>query len=147
MDQRTLIGEAVGQQVWAVVGASNDRGKFGNRIYRVMRDAGYRVYPVHPTLKEVEGDLAFARLTDLPERPDVADIVVPAQIGMTIAKDAAAAGIPYFWLQPGAESDELIDHASSLGLKVIHNACAMVEKRTWPAGPARSSSSNKKSFS
>lgn len=131
MSQRELIADAVNRRVWAVVGASNDRSKFGNRIYRVMREAGYQVYPVNPAAQEVEGDRAYPSLGELPVRPDVADIVVPSTVGMQVAEDAKAAGIPYFWLQPGAESPELIEHAGKLGLKVIHDACAMVERRNW----------------
>lgn len=128
---REHIENAVDQRVWAIVGASNDRSKFGNRIYRNLRSAGYKVYAVNPTAETVEGDPAYPTLGDLPEKPAVADIVVPAAVGMSIADDAAQAGIEYFWLQPGAESPELIDHAQDLGLSVIHDACAMVEKRTW----------------
>lgn len=131
MNQQELIDDAVNRRVWAVVGASNDRTKFGNRIYRVLREAGYHVYPVNPTADEVEGDRAYPSLAALPERPDVADIVVPAAVGVQIAKDAQAAGIPFFWLQPGAESPELIAHAEALGLNVIHDACAMEERRSW----------------
>jgi uncharacterized protein len=128
---REHIQHAVDQRVWAIVGASNDRSKFGNKIYRNLRAAGYTVYPVNPTTKNVEGDPAFSSLLDLPETPAVADIVVPASVGLSVAEDAAKAGIEYFWLQPGAESSELIDRAQNLGLSVIHDACAMVEKRTW----------------
>lgn len=128
---RKHIDKAVNERVWAIVGASNDRSKFGNRIYRNLRDAGYKVYAVNPTTDTVEGDPAYPSLLDLPEKPAVADIVVPANVGMSIADDAAKAGIDIFWLQPGAESDELIAHARDLGLSVIYDACAMVEKRTW----------------
>jgi hypothetical protein len=88
------------------------------------------VYPVNPALDEVEGDKAYPRLQDLPERPDIADIVVPASVGRAVADDAREAGIPFFWLQPGAESPELIAYAESLGLTVIHDACVMVARRT-----------------
>lgn len=128
---REHIDKAVDQRVWAIVGASNDRSKYGNRIYRNLRSAGYKVYPVNPTEDTIEGDPAYSTLSELPEKPAVADIVVPAGVGMSIADEAAQAGIEYFWLQPGAESPELIDHARELGLSVIHDACAMVEKRTW----------------
>lgn len=128
---RETIERAVNERVWAVVGASNDRSKYGNRIYRDLRAAGYRVYPVNPSLDEVEGDRCYPSVGDLPEQPAVADIVVPSRVGMKIADQVADAGIPIFWLQPGAESDELIAHASDLGLNVIYDACAMVEKRRW----------------
>jgi predicted CoA-binding protein len=131
---RDLIDKAVSERTWAVVGASNDRSKFGNKIYRDLRAAGYKVYPVHPTETEVEGDTAYASVKDLPEKPAVVDVVVPSWVGQKVARETAEAGIPYFWLQPGAESDELIRNAMELGLNVIHNACAMVEKRRWEDG-------------
>lgn len=128
---RDYIKAAVNERVWAVVGASNNREKFGNRIFRDLRAAGYKVYPVNPNEEKVEGDRAYASVADLPEKPAVVDVVVPSWVGQRVARETAEAGIPYFWLQPGAESDELIANAEELGLKVIHNACAMVEKRRW----------------
>lgn len=132
MSTRERIDRAVNERVWAIVGASNDRSKFGNRIYRDMRSAGYTVYPVNPNETEVEGDTAYATIGDLPEKPAVIDVVVPSWVGQRVAQDAAAAGVKLFWLQPGAESRELIEKAEALGLEVIHDACAMVEKRRWP---------------
>ncbi|CAN5710402.1 CoA-binding protein [soil metagenome] len=129
MDQ--AICRAVHSKAWAVVGASNDRAKYGNRIYRDLRAAGYRVYPVNPNESDIEGDSAFARLQDLPESVPVVDIVVPSRIGMTIVEDAIESGAEYFWLQPGAESPDLIERAKAAGLTVIHNRCAMIEKIDW----------------
>lgn len=125
------IDRAVRERVWAVVGASNNRTKFGNRIYRDLKSAGYTVFPVNPTETEIEGDRAYKRLQDLPEKPVVVDMVVPARIGADIVDDAVKVGAEYFWLQPGAESDDLIAQASAAGLEVIHNRCAMVEKIRW----------------
>jgi predicted CoA-binding protein len=127
----TYVGEAINQRVWAIVGASNDRTKYGNRIYRDLRGAGYTVYAVNPNDSIVEGDTAYPRLQDLPEVPDVVDVVVPASVGARIAYDAQEVGAIYFWLQPGAESPDLIRAAADRGLRVIHNRCAMVEKRRW----------------
>ncbi len=131
MEMSERIQEAVNSRVWAVVGASNDRKKFGNRIYRDLLAAGYTVYPVNPNEAHVEGAPAYATLADLPEQPQVVDVVVPSWVGQKIAQQTAEAGIRLFWLQPGAESDELILRAEALGLDVIHHACAMVEKRRW----------------
>ena len=130
-----LVAGAVRERLWAVVGASNDRSKFGNRIYRDLRAAGYRVYPVNPGAQTIEGDRAFATLADLPETPAVVDVVVPAPIGFKILDDSVAVGAGYFWLQPGAESARLIDAARESGLHVIHNRCAMVEKLNWHTTP------------
>lgn len=131
--KRRLIDDAVNSRVWAVVGASQDPSKFGNRIYRDLKRAGYTVYGVNPDAQSVDGDTVYPTLADLPERPAVIDVVVPPWVGRRIADDAATAGVTLFWLQPGAESDELIQYAESLGLGVIHGACAMVEKRHWRA--------------
>ena len=126
-----LIKRAVHERIWAIVGASNDRAKFGNRIYRDLRAAGYRVYPVNPNVTAVEGDRAYARLQDLPETPAVVDVVVPSRVGHQILDDATEVGARYFWLQPGAESRDLVDAAQATGINVIHNRCAMVEKIRW----------------
>jgi hypothetical protein len=125
------ISQAIAQRNWAIAGVSRDRNKFGNIIYRDLRAAGYLVSAVNPYATEVEGDPVWPTLLDLPERPDVVDVVVPSHVGRKIADDAAKAGVPFFWLQPGAESDDLINYAESLGLIVIHHACAMVEKKRW----------------
>ena len=129
--QRELIEEAVNSRVWAVVGASEDMSKWGSRIYRALKQSGYTVYPVNPEAATADGDPTYPTLLDLPEKPDVVDVVVPRWIGRRIAADAAAAGIRIFWLQPGAESRELIEHARSLGLDVIYHACALTHRRRW----------------
>ncbi len=63
MELRERIADFVGRRTWAVVGASNDHEKYGNRVYRVLRERGYHVYPVHPTITQVEGDQAYADVT------------------------------------------------------------------------------------
>ena len=136
-DQQTMretIDEAVDRKVWAVVGASENQSKFGNKIYRNLKQAGYTVYGVNPNAESVDGDPVYPTLKNLPEKPDVVDVVVPSWVGRRVAAEAAELEIPYFWLQPGAESDELIEYAEGLGLRVIHHHCAMVEKKIWPGG-------------
>ena len=125
------IGSPATAKNCLTVGASENQQKFGNIIYRDMKRAGYEVYGVNPNADTADGDPVYPTLADLPVKPAVVDVVVPPWVGRRIADDAAAAGIKVFWLQPGAESDELIAHAQSLGLEVIHHACAMVEKRRW----------------
>lgn len=128
---RPLIEECVNERVWAVVGASTDPTRWGNRIYRALIESGYRVYPVNPRARSIDGDPCYPSLTSLPERPGVVDVVVPAKLGLRVADDAAAAGIERIWYQPGAESAENIAHARSRGLRVVHHACALVERRRW----------------
>lgn len=133
MSMQALIADWVGRRTWAVVGASNHRGKFGNRIYRVLRERGYEVYPVNPTTTEVEGDRAYPDIASLPTGVEVLDIVIPPPRVPPMLDQAKAAGITRIWLQPGAESPEVLAHAAALGLEVVAGGpCAMVEARTWP---------------
>ncbi|MDQ2785763.1 MAG: CoA-binding protein [Chloroflexota bacterium] len=133
MNTQARIADWVERRTWAVVGASDNRAKFGNRIYRVLRERGYTVYPVNPTLATVEGDPAYPDIAALPDGVEVLDIVIPPQRVPPVLDQAKAAGITRIWLQPGAESPAVIAHAAALGLDVIAGGpCAMVEARSWP---------------
>lgn len=132
MNTQARIADWVERRTWAVVGASDNRAKFGNRMYRVLRERGYTVYPVNPTLATVEGDPAYPDIASLPEGVEVLDIVIPPGRVPPVLDQAKAAGITRIWLQPGAESPEVIAHAAALGLDVIAGGpCAMVEARSW----------------
>lgn len=127
--QRALIDECVNERVWAVVGASTSPAKWGYRIYVALKASGYRVYPVNPRAKAIDGDPCYPSLAALPETPGVVDVVVPPKLGLGVADEAAAAGIARIWFQPGAESAENIAHARALGLKTVAHACALVERK------------------
>lgn len=132
VSQRALIDECVNEGVWAVVGASTDPAKWGYRIVRALRESGYRVYAVNLRAREIDGEPCYPSLAALPERPGVVDVVVPPKLGLAVADDAATAGIPRIWFQPGAESAENVAHARALGLRTVAHACALVErKRHW----------------
>lgn len=128
-DRRALIAECVNERVWAVVGASTDPAKWGNRIYRALKESGYRVYPVNPRADRIDGDPCYPSLADLRERPGVVDVVVPPKLGLAVAEEAARAGIARIWFQPGAESAENVARARELGLKTVADACALVERK------------------
>jgi predicted CoA-binding protein len=125
------IKDFVNRRVWAVVGVSQDRSKFGNRIYRSLRDSGYVVYPVNPKGGELEGAKVYPTLADLPATPDVVDLVVPPAVTEQIVREAHELGLSRIWMQPGAESQVAIDYCHAHGIEVIYDACAMVWKRQW----------------
>jgi predicted CoA-binding protein len=126
-----LVQEFVSQRVWAVVGASADRSKYGNQVLRDLRQAGYTAYAVNPNGGEIEGQPAYPTLADLPELPQVVDIVVPPEVTEEIVRQCAELGLGRIWMQPGAESQDAIDFCHSRGMKVVHHVCAMVHKREW----------------
>jgi predicted CoA-binding protein len=116
---------------WAVIGVSNDRSKYGNKIFRDLRDAGYEVFAVNPKLTEVEGSPCFPNLEALPEKPDVVDVVVPPQVGVSVVDECLKLGIQNIWFQPGSESEEAIQKAEQGGMTVVSDACIMIQKQDW----------------
>ena len=112
----------------ALVGASNDSAKFGNRIFRDLRGKGYTVWPVNPRETEIEGVAACADLEALPGTPDIVNFVVPPPIALVVAKQAVALGIRRLWFQPGSESDELKAWLTEQeGVSALTDACIMVQ--------------------
>jgi len=89
--------------VVAIVGASSDRRKFGNKAVRAFRAQGYTVVPIHPSAEEIEGETAYASVLDYPGPIDEVSLYVPAEIGMSVVEDIAQKGIPIVWLNPGAD--------------------------------------------
>ena len=132
----SLVQRYVQEPVWAVVGASNDPAKYGNRIYLKLRTAGYRVYPVNRRERLIEGDAAYSSLLDLPEQPAVVNMVVPPQEAPAIVQQAKAAGAQAVWFQPGAENAAAIRWAQDHGMDVIES-CILVQlalrPSTWEA--------------
>jgi uncharacterized protein len=112
-------------KVVAVIGASNDRRKFGNRAVRAFQQQGYTVVPINPHDTEVEGLKAYASVLDVPGTIDMASFYVPPEVGEVIIGEIAQKGIAEVWLNPGAESDELIARAKALQIIPIV-ACSIV---------------------
>ena len=112
-------------KIVAVIGASNNRQKFGNRAVRAYRDQGYTVMPINPHEAEIEGLKAYASVLDVPGPIDMASIYLPPEIGEQVIAEIARKGIPEVWINPGAESDELIARARALGIQPIV-ACSIM---------------------
>jgi hypothetical protein len=101
----------------AIIGASADRRKFGNKALRAFRAQGYTVIPIHPTATEVEGEKAYASVLHYPASIDEASVYVPSEIGLPVMDDIAKKGIPIVWLNPGADEPQVVARAQALGLK------------------------------
>jgi predicted CoA-binding protein len=109
----------------AIIGASSDRRKYGNRAVRAYARQGYAVRPVHPRLAEVEGWPAYRSIADIPEPIDVVSLYVPPAVGETLIEAIAARRPAELWINPGAESPALLARARALGLDPIL-ACSIV---------------------
>jgi predicted CoA-binding protein len=112
-------------KVVAVIGASSNRNKFGNRAVRAFQQQGYTVVPINPHEAVVEGLTAYASVLDVPGAIDMASFYLPPEIGLRVIDDVARKGIPEVWLNPGAESDALIARAKALHIQPIV-ACSIV---------------------
>jgi predicted CoA-binding protein len=117
----------------AIIGASADRRKYGNRAVRAYARYGYDVYPIHPREERIEGERAYRSVLDVPvPRLDRVSMYVPPEVGMQLLGDIAQRPPRELWLNPGSESDELIAKAEGLGLIVVVG-CSIVAIGADPA--------------
>jgi predicted CoA-binding protein len=114
-------------ETYAVVGASSNRAKFGNRVFRAILASGRHASPINPTASQVEGHTAYASIADLPVVPDSISIITPPHITREIVADAITAGVKNIWMQPGAQDDDASQSARAAGLNVIDDgSCILV---------------------
>lgn len=109
----------------AIIGASTDRAKFGNKAVRAFVQQGYEVFPVNPKEESIEGLPAFKSIRDVPVRPQMISVYLPSPVLLKVLPDIAARGCDELWLNPGTESNEVIAEAERLGLNAIQ-ACSIV---------------------
>ena len=109
----------------AIIGASADRAKFGNKAVRAFVKQGYTVYPVNPKEETIEGLPAFANIGAVPIRPQMISVYLPPAVLLKVLPAIAAKGCDELWLNPGTESDEVLAEAERLGLNVVQ-ACSIV---------------------
>ena len=109
----------------AVIGASGNRAKFGNKAVRAFRLRGYTVWPVNPHESQIEGLTAYRSIADVPGPIDMVTFYVPPDVGLQVIDAVAARQPGEVWLNPGSESDALIARARALGIEPIA-ACSIV---------------------
>jgi hypothetical protein len=112
-------------KVVAIIGASSDRRKFGNKALRAFQRRGYTVVPVNPNEAEVEGLRTVPTVLEIPGHVDIATFYVPSEVGARVMEDVAKKQIPEVWLNPGADGEEALAKAEALGVRPIV-ACSIV---------------------
>jgi predicted CoA-binding protein len=118
--------------VIAIVGASSDRHKYGNKALRAFRQQGYTVVPINPHETEIEGERAYRSVLDYPGAIDEATIYLRPDAGVAVMDDLAKKGITQVWLNPGADAPRVVERARALGLRPIV-ACSIVGIGEQPA--------------
>lgn len=127
MTSRHDIEQFLAVGSFAVVGASSDRGKYGNKVLRCYAQHGYPVVGVNPRAERIEGLPCYSSLVRVPGPPRAVSVVAPPGVARSIVADAASAGVRHLWFQPGAEDVEALAEARQQGLAVIADGpCLLV---------------------
>jgi predicted CoA-binding protein len=128
MDEKLLDEFLEKKNVFVVVGASRDNQKYGHKVYKDLKNAGYIVYPVNPNADKILGDKCYPSLESLPEMPQVVDLVIPPKVTNQIVKVCKELGIKKVWMQPGSESEVALSFCKDNDIQVVHGVCIMLER-------------------
>ena len=120
------INEFVSLKNLAIVGVSRNQKKFGNSLYRSLKQKGYNVFPVNNSAEQVGGDKCYPDLKSIPGKVDGAVIVVPPDIAKIAVKEAAQLGIKNIWMQQGSESKEAVTFCEENNINVIEGECLLM---------------------
>jgi predicted CoA-binding protein len=117
----------------AIIGASPDRTKFGNKAVRAYFSQGYDVYPVNPKGGTIEGLTAYRSLSEVPlDSFDRISVYLPPAVGLVALDEIAQKSCGELWLNPGSDSPEVVAKAEALGLNVVQ-ACSIVDVGVSPS--------------
>ena len=117
----------------AILGASRDRRKYGNKSVRAHLQQGYEVFPVNPHAEEIEGLKVYPDLASIPARQlDRISVYLPPEIAFGILEEIQARGAKEVWFNPGSDSPEVVERAEALGLDIVR-ACSIVDVGVSPS--------------
>lgn len=108
---------------FAIVGASQDKSKYGYEVFDALRQHGHTVLPINPKYADIDGVPCYPSLPDLPRNPDVVLTATSASISEKIAETCAALEIPIFWMPPGTETDAVLEFCKQNNVTAIHGFC------------------------
>lgn len=117
-------------QIFAVVGVSQDKQKYGHEVFEALVTNGYRVYPINPKYQEVDGHPCYSSLDALPEKPEVVVTVVPPSVTEKVVEDCARLGIRTVWMPPGSWSEQAVQTCEKHGIEEIHDICLVFALRS-----------------
>jgi len=114
---------------FAIVGASANPVRPSYFVQKYLLEKAFNVIPVNPGVagKEILGQRAYGRLSDIPEPIDIVDIFRNSEAALEITKEAIEIGAKVVWMQLGVRNDEAASVAEAAGLKVVMNRCPKIE--------------------
>lgn len=110
----------------AFFGVSGSGKKFSNEIYKTMIEKGYKLYPINPNSKNINGTECVEKFSDLKEDIKFGIFMTPKSITKDLISDAHSKGLEYIWIQPGSESLETLEFCYDNKIKVITNQCILL---------------------
>lgn len=111
----------------AIVGVSRNKQKYGYKLFKALKNSGYKVYPINPNADHIDEDVCFSSLSALSTKPDVVITVVPPKITVKVIEEMAKLGLKKLWIQPGSGNNEVLDKAKKLEIDFIANMCFVVD--------------------
>lgn len=138
MDLQDRIEEFLRGEPHAVVGASANRAKVGNKVFRAYQQAGRPVFAVHPRAEQIEGQTAYPDLASLPQTVYGISIITPPAITERIVEEAGQLGIVHLWMQPGAQSERGVAIAQRFGMNFIAGDACLLLARGFAGPPSTS---------
>jgi len=111
----------------AVVGVSANLEKYGYKIYKKLKEDGFKVYGVNPSYESAADEQIYPDLESLPERPTLVITVVPRAVTLEVIKKCKELMIPRVWMQPGSESPEAVEFCRKNGIKALYNMCFVAD--------------------
>ncbi|MCF8002366.1 MAG: CoA-binding protein [Halanaerobiales bacterium] len=117
----TVKKDTLKMKNWAVVGATNKKEKYGYKIVKILNENDYNVFPINPSLGDIDGIKVYKNLSEIKEDIDVVDMVVNPQIGKIVMKEINKLGIKNVWLQPGTRSDEIREYAKENDINIVES--------------------------
>ena len=126
MSSKNMVEEFLAQKKIAVVGVSRKKTKFGNAIYKELKQKGYQVFPINPHINVYEGDNCYPNLLSLPVKVDAVVINVPPVQTEKVVREAKQAEINKVWLQQGSQSDEAVKYCEENEIDCVSNECILM---------------------
>lgn len=126
MNSKKSVEDFIAQKKIAVVGVSRKKTKFGNAIYKELKQKGYDVFPINPHIAVFEGDACYPDLLSLPEKVDAVIINVPPAQTEKVVGEAKQAGINKVWLQQGSQSETAVKFCEENGIDCVSNECILM---------------------
>ena len=116
--------------LYAVIGASNNKEKYGYKVFKDLLEWWYKVLPINPNEQEILGIQVSPTLSATEKKIDVVIFVTPPVVTEKVLEEVKQLKIGNVWMQPWAQSDAAIDFCKKNGIECVHDACIMIQRKT-----------------